>query len=137
MKIDVGGTAPTALEGLLVDRIVVCWLQLQQADGLASQIDTLPAKMASLILRRQKHADRQFLTAVHTLAMVRRLQPVLVGQTGLSWSLIGSLSNQVRTQPSCLPIARSWRKIAQTHWPSLNRRYLVGFKAPIDTFHKR
>jgi PleD family two-component response regulator len=46
--------------------------QLQQADGLAFRLDALPAKMASLILRRQKHAHRQFLTAVQTLAIVRR-----------------------------------------------------------------
>jgi hypothetical protein len=73
MKIEVGGSNPTPLERLLVDRIVLCWLQLQQADGLASRLDVLPAKMAALILRRQKHAHRQFLTAVHTLAMVRQL----------------------------------------------------------------
>ena len=72
----------TPLERLLVDRIVVCWLQLQQADNLASQIDALPAKMANLILRRQRHAHRQFLTAVQTLAIVRRLRPTLVGQVG-------------------------------------------------------
>jgi len=33
-----------------------------------SQLDTLPPKMAALILRRQKHAHRQFLTAIQTLA---------------------------------------------------------------------
>ena len=48
--------------------------QLQQADGLASQLDTLPAKTGAVILRRQKHAHRQFLTAVQTLVVVRRLQ---------------------------------------------------------------
>jgi hypothetical protein len=63
---------PTPLERLLVDRIVVCWLQL----------DRLPAKMGSLILRRQTHAHRQFLTAVQTLAIVRPLQPGLVGHEG-------------------------------------------------------
>ena len=71
---------PTPLERLLVDRIVVCWLQLQQADGLALQINTLPPKMGAPILRRQKHARRQCLTAVQTLVMVRRLWPGLVGQ---------------------------------------------------------
>jgi hypothetical protein len=80
MKIEVGGSNPTQLEALLVDRILVCWLQLQQADGLSSQLDTLPAKMATLILRQQRHAHRQFLTAIHTLAMVRRLQPGVVGR---------------------------------------------------------
>jgi hypothetical protein len=75
MKTEIGGTAPTPLEKLLVDRIVVCWLQLQQADGLASQIDALPPKMATVILRRQKHSHRQFLTAVQTLAIVRRVRP--------------------------------------------------------------
>jgi hypothetical protein len=44
-----------------------------------SQLDTLPAKTGALILRRQKHAHRQFLTAIHTLAIVRRLQPGVIG----------------------------------------------------------
>ena len=35
---------PTPLERPLVDRIVVGWLQTQQADGLATQLDRLPAK---------------------------------------------------------------------------------------------
>ena len=82
MKTDVGGTAPTPVASLLVDRIVVCLLKVQQADGLASQMDGQLPKMATLILRRQKHSHRQFLTAVQTLAMVRRLQPGLVGQPG-------------------------------------------------------
>ena len=77
MKIEVGGCAPTPLDALLVDRILVCWLQLQQADGLASQIDGMLPKLATLILRRQKHAHRQFLTAVQTLAIVWRLRPKL------------------------------------------------------------
>jgi hypothetical protein len=75
-----GGEAPTPLDGLLVERIVVCWLQLQQADGLALQMDTLPAKMAALIVRRQKHAHRQILTAFHMLALVRRLQPGVISR---------------------------------------------------------
>jgi hypothetical protein len=56
--------------------------QLQQADGLASQMDILAPKMATLILRRQKHAHRQFLTAVQTLAIVRRLQSSLAFHAG-------------------------------------------------------
>jgi hypothetical protein len=75
-----GGGTPTPLEGLLVDREVLCWLPLQQADGLASQIDALPAKMATLVLHRQRHAHRQFLTAVHTLALVRLLEPVRLAE---------------------------------------------------------
>jgi hypothetical protein len=64
----------------IVYRIVVCWLQLRPADALASQMDALPGKMATLILRRRKQAHPQFLTAVQTLAVVRRLQPSVIGQ---------------------------------------------------------
>jgi hypothetical protein len=36
--------------------------------------------MATLVLHRQRHAHRQFLTAVHTLALVRLLEPVRLAE---------------------------------------------------------
>ena len=80
MKDEFGGNNPTPLERLLVNRTVVCWLQLHQVDGFASQVNRLPAKMRALILRRQKHSHQQLLTAVQTLATVRRVQPGVIGQ---------------------------------------------------------
>lgn len=79
MKAEIGGPDPTPLETLLVDRIVVAWLQVQQVDGLAPQLGGLPPKMAALVIQRQKHADRKFSAAVQTLAIVRRLLPSVAG----------------------------------------------------------
>jgi hypothetical protein len=39
--------------------------------------------MATLILRRQKHAHRQFLAAIHTLALVRRLKPRVIASRAM------------------------------------------------------
>jgi hypothetical protein len=103
MKAEFGGSNPTPLERLLVERIVACWLQVQQADSLASQIDALPTKMATLILRRQKHAHRQLLTAVHTLAIVRRLQAIVIGQpvhTEARWNLASGTVHSTNGLPS-------------------------------------
>ena len=75
MKTELGGTHPTALERLLIERVVICWLQRQQVDGFASQLEKLPKQVGALVLQRQKHARRQFLRAIRTLATVKRLEP--------------------------------------------------------------
>jgi hypothetical protein len=62
-------------------------VQLQQADGLAAQVDILTAKMATLILRRQQHGppaildgdphagDRAAVTAEFRWAAHGKLEP--------------------------------------------------------------
>jgi hypothetical protein len=79
LRAELAGPNPTPLERLLVDRIVACWLQVQDADVRAAR--ALPnATLAGgdYVQRRQDRAHRRYLAAIKTLALVRKLAlPVL------------------------------------------------------------
>ncbi len=70
---ELAGETPSPLEQLLVDRVVVCWLQVSFYDSLVAQTrEYTPAKLRML---QQQHdgAQRRYLTAMKTLATVRKL----------------------------------------------------------------
>lgn len=67
------GPDPSPLERLLVDRILVCWLQVQAADRDCLAAEKLPAKQADYRQRTRDRAHRRLLSAVKTLATVRKL----------------------------------------------------------------
>ncbi len=72
MRKELAGPNPTPIERILVDRVVVCWLQVQHADHVAQAGDvTLP--VGDYLQRRQDRSHRRFLSAVKMLATVRRL----------------------------------------------------------------
>jgi hypothetical protein len=76
LKRQVAGPAPTPLEKLVVERVVLSWLAVHHAE-----IDAADARMkdhggSSLSLlgqRRLDSASRRFLQAVRALALIRRL----------------------------------------------------------------
>jgi hypothetical protein len=70
LKNELGGSNPTPLEQLLVERIVVCWLQIQQASLWAAQHVTQHDTWSE---QRQDRAQARLLTAVKALAQVRKL----------------------------------------------------------------
>jgi len=79
MRAELAGPDPTPLERLLVCRVVACWLQVQDADIRYAQ-----GQKNSLIVqaeyhqRRMDHAHKRYLSAIKTLALVRKLAlPVL------------------------------------------------------------
>jgi hypothetical protein len=63
----------TALERLLVDRIVTCWLAAYLADGSAAVGGQYASSSAEYSLRRQDRAHRRFLQSIEALARVQRL----------------------------------------------------------------
>lgn len=69
------GPAPTALECLLVDRIVICWLQANDADrtDATRTQNGVDLALGDYLQRRQDRAHRRYLAAIKTLAQVRRL----------------------------------------------------------------
>jgi hypothetical protein len=77
LKVEHGGPNPTPLERLLVERVLVSWLQVEQISGLAAQLDGLQQQTAWFLLKRQNQAERQFRNAIETLAMVRKMAPAL------------------------------------------------------------
>jgi hypothetical protein len=71
MEIELAGPDPTPLERLMVQRVLVCWLRLQLAEINSG---TCGADATTEIFQRHlDRAHRQFLSAVKTLATVRRL----------------------------------------------------------------
>jgi len=79
MRAELLGANPTPIERLLVERIVACWLQVQDADIRTAQGQRdASIRLADFHQRRMDAANRRFLAAVKALAVVRKLAvPVL------------------------------------------------------------
>ncbi len=74
MRSELPGPNPTPLERLLVDRVVACWLQVHYADAVYAQgMKDLTLNQGDYYQRRQDRAHRRYLSAIRTLAQVRRL----------------------------------------------------------------
>jgi hypothetical protein len=67
------GKSESALDRLLVDRVLVTWLHVYHADMVAAQSTNVSVPQAEYQERRQERAQRQHLAAIRTLAQVRRL----------------------------------------------------------------
>ncbi len=75
MRRELAGVSPTPLESLLVDRVVACWLQLRYAETIYAQnLARLTLVQADYHQKRIDRAHKRYLTAIRTLAVVRRLQ---------------------------------------------------------------
>jgi hypothetical protein len=71
---DLAGPTPSPLERLLVERIVLCWLHLYYAEALYVQhMQELSLRQAEFHQQRISKAQARYLSAIRTLAQVRRL----------------------------------------------------------------
>lgn len=78
LRAELAGDNPTPVERLLVERVLACWLQVQEAELRAAQLTDASIKQADFHQRRMDATNRRFLAAVKTLALVRKLAvPVL------------------------------------------------------------
>jgi hypothetical protein len=78
LRDELAGPNPTPLERLLVERVVACWLQVQDADVRCAQAKDTSIKWAEYLQRRMTYAHKRYLSAIKTLALVRKLNlPVL------------------------------------------------------------
>jgi hypothetical protein len=98
MRADVAGENPTPLEGLLAERVVVCWMLVELFDvlmaaQLAKRTDSkchVPFSTLKHYLRWQEIANRRYLAAIKALAQVRRLQNGIPStQTNVQINLAG------------------------------------------------
>jgi len=72
LKEEIAGGTP--LERLLGERIVARWLNLHHIDALyANRLSNISWAESEYFQRRQERANRQYLSAIRTLAQVRRL----------------------------------------------------------------
>lgn len=75
LRKEIAGANPTPLDRLLIQRVVACWLQVQHADVTYTQAmqDGVNLAHGDYYQRRQDRAQRRYLSAIRTLAQVRRL----------------------------------------------------------------
>ena len=73
LREELEGPNPSPIERLLVDRVVACWLQVQDADLGYAEMKKCSFAQAEFHLKRQDRAHRRFLSAMKTLATVRKM----------------------------------------------------------------
>jgi hypothetical protein len=79
LRAELAGPNPTPIERLLAERAVACWLQVQDADVRYAQGQKgCTFAQGEYYQRRMDHAHRRYLSALKTLAVVRKMAvPVL------------------------------------------------------------
>jgi hypothetical protein len=74
LRAELLGADPTPVERLLVDRVVMCWLQVQEADlrdGLCA--GRFESGQSKYLVGRMNGAHRRYLAALKALELVRKL----------------------------------------------------------------
>jgi hypothetical protein len=85
MRTDLAGPDPTPLERQLAERIVLCWLTLYECELRFARARDLTIKQADYWQRRIDSGHKRYLSAIKTLATVRKLAvPVLIGQLNIA-----------------------------------------------------
>jgi hypothetical protein len=73
LRKELAGESPTPLERLLADRIALCWLALHDVEIRFAQMKDLTINQANYWQDRIDRAHRRYLTAIKTLATIRKL----------------------------------------------------------------
>src|SRR5262249_27073610 len=82
---ELAGPAPTPLERLLVERIAACWLHLHHLELIYASKESMALELGIYFQRSLTAAQKRYLSAIKTLATVRRLAlPVLIGQVNIA-----------------------------------------------------
>lgn len=78
MAAELAGPSASPLERLLVDRVVACWLHLYHLEAIYVGKDSMALTLATFYQRSISAAHKRYLSAIKTLAVVRKLAvPVL------------------------------------------------------------
>jgi len=73
LRTELEGPAPTPMERLLAERAAFCWFAVNTYETLYNQSKDLTIRQAEFQIRRIESAHKRFLSAVATLARVRKL----------------------------------------------------------------
>ena len=108
IRAELSGPSPTPLERLLVERIAVCWLHLYNLEMIYANKDGMALDLAMHYQKCIDRAHRRYLSAIKTLAVVRRLAlPVLQvniakKQVNVAGQCVSSDSERKETAPRAL-----------------------------------
>lgn len=73
-----GGPNPAPLERLLAECVVACWLHLHHLETIYAGKESMSLELGSYYQRSITSAQKRYLAAIKTLALVRKLAvPVL------------------------------------------------------------
>ena len=73
LRTDLAGPAPSALERLLGDRIVACWLHLHHLEAVYANKESVSLELGSFYERSISAAQKRYLSAIRALAQIRKL----------------------------------------------------------------
>jgi len=73
MAAELAGPNPSPLERLLVDRVVLCWLHLHYLEATYTNRDSVTLELGAYYQRCISAAQKRYLSAIKTLAVVRKL----------------------------------------------------------------
>jgi hypothetical protein len=73
LRAELAGPAPSAVERLLADRVVSCWLHLHYLEVGSAGLAAAGREAGELHQRAVDRAHRRYLSAIKTLATVRKL----------------------------------------------------------------
>ena len=94
MRRELAGDNPSPMESLLVERIVACWLQLQYYEVLYAQnFRQLSLRQSESQQKRIDQAHRRYLSAIRTLAQVRKLVKPSVAQINIAEKQINTVDS--------------------------------------------
>jgi hypothetical protein len=95
MRDELAGREPAPLERLLAERIVACWLHVYHLEAVYANKDSMSLDLAMHYQKCIDRAHRRYLSAIKTLATVRKLAlPVLQ---------VNIAKKQVNVAGPCLP----------------------------------
>jgi hypothetical protein len=78
LRAELAGPCPTPVERLLAERVAACWLHLHHLEMIYAGKDSMALELAAHYQRCIDRAHKRYLSAIKTLAVVRKLAvPVL------------------------------------------------------------
>jgi hypothetical protein len=93
MRTELAGPDPSPLERQLAERIVLCWLTLYESELRFARGKDLTFKQADCWQRRIDGCHKRYLSAIKTLATVRKLAvPVLIGQLNIATKQVNKVA---------------------------------------------
>jgi hypothetical protein len=98
MRKEVAGPDPSPLERLLAERVVACWLQLQHAESAcAANLGKPTTSQSEYHERRLDRVHRRYLSAIRSLAQVRKLLTPAVTQINLAQQQVNVATERQRS----------------------------------------
>ena len=105
LRRELRGQGSTPLERILIDRIVMCWLQVEIAERqyLGMMKGGVTVAKGKFYEELQDRAHRRYISAIKALAQVRRLQRPAIAQLNLANHQINVAVPAVESVPPELP----------------------------------